>query len=91
MAARRLLVRGRVQGVLYRNWTVATARDLGLRGWVRNLGTGEVEILAIGEESAIEALIERCRQGPPAAKVTEIVASEAEQEPLEGFEKRLTA
>ena len=90
MAARRLLVRGRVQGVFYRNWAMATARALGLAGWVRNLRSGEVEILAIGEEAAIEALADRCRDGPTAAAVTEILVSEAEPEPLAGFEKRPT-
>ncbi len=90
MPARRLLVRGRVQGVFYRNWTVAAARALGVAGWVRNLRSGEVEILAIGEEAAIAAFIQRCREGPPAARVTEIVTEEAEPEPLGGFEKRPT-
>ena len=91
MPARRLLVRGRVQGVFYRNWTLATARALGLAGWVRNLRSGEVEILAIGEEAAIRALTERCREGPPAAAVTEILTSDAEPELLASFEKRPTA
>ena len=90
MAARRLIVRGRVQGVFYRNWTVAAARALGLCGWVRNLRTGEVEILAIGEEAAIAALTARCREGPPAARVADIVEKEAEPERLTGFEKRPT-
>ncbi len=88
MIARRLLVRGRVQGVFYRAWTIETARSLKLSGWVRNLGSGEVEILAIGEPGAIQALVERCRVGPPAARVTEVDVSEAESEPLEGFFKR---
>ncbi len=88
MIARRLLVRGRVQGVFYRAWTIETARSLKLSGWVRNLGSGEVEIQAIGEPGAIQALVERCRVGPPAARVTEVDVSEAESEPLEGFFKR---
>ncbi len=49
MIARRLVVRGRVQGVFYRNWTVATARGLAVSGWVRNLSSGEVEIFAVGD------------------------------------------
>ena len=92
MAARRLLVSGRVQGVFYRNWTVAEARALGLAGWVRNLRSGEVEILAAGEEAALDALAERCRRGPPAARVDAVKIEEAEPpEPLAGFEKRPTA
>ncbi len=90
MIARRLVVRGRVQGVFYRNWTVATARGLAVSGWVRNLSSGEVEILAVGDGSAVDALIERCRTGPPAAAVTEVTVSEVEPEPIEGFSKRAT-
>jgi len=86
--ARHLLVRGHVQGVFYRNWTVSTARALGLRGWVRNLSSGEVEILAIGEAPAIDALVTACRTGPPAAVVAEIVVSQAESEAATDFVKR---
>ena len=90
MAARRILVSGRVQGVFYRNWAVGEARALGLRGWVRNLRSGDVEILALGPEEAIEAFAGRCREGPPAAVVTRMRVEEAEEEPLTGFEKRPT-
>lgn len=91
MISRRIIVSGRVQGVFYRGWTVDAARSLGLAGWVRNLQSGDVEILAIGEEQAVQALIERCRSGPPAASVDEISVEEAEAEPLQGFEQRPSA
>ena len=89
--ARQILVRGRVQGVFYRNWTVATAKRLGISGWVRNLRSGEVEILAMGDTPALDALVGECRKGPPAAVVEEVLVSEAVSEPLAGFSKRLTA
>jgi acylphosphatase len=88
--ARRIVVRGRVQGVFYRNWTVTAARALGLAGWVRNRRGGEVEILAMGPEQAIERLAAMCREGPPAASVDEVEVEEAEPEPLDGFSKRPT-
>ena len=91
MIARRLTVHGRVQGVFYRGWTVETARALGLNGWVRNLRTGEVEILACGEPDAVKTLIDRCRSGPPAASVTHIDVEEAEPERHASFEQRPTA
>jgi len=65
-----LIVKGRVQGVCYRATTAETATELGLTGWVRNRGDGGVEIVAEGEKSAVEKLVEWCRQGPPMAKVT---------------------
>lgn len=65
----RIVVRGRVQGVWYRAWTMREAEALGLRGWVRNRADGSVEAALFGEESAVRAMVERCRVGPPAARV----------------------
>ena len=90
MSAKRLIVSGRVQGVFYRNWTVGEARSLGLTGWVRNLRSGEVEILAIGTDADVAELIQRCRRGPPAAVVDAVDVTDAVPEPLETFEKRPT-
>lgn len=76
----RLHIEGRVQGVWYRGWAMAEARELGLTGWVRNRRDGSVEALISGPEPAVRAMIERCRRGPPAARVErilEVPASEA--------------
>ncbi len=68
-----LKICGRVQGVGFRWWTVRTAKSLGgLSGWVRNTEDGEVEVLACGEESALEQLIAACRRGPLWARVDNI-------------------
>lgn len=91
MIGRRARIGGRVQGVFFRNWAVDQARALGLRGWVRNRFDGSVELLAFGMADAVEALIERCRQGPPAARVERIDVEEAEGEPPEGFGKAPSA
>jgi acylphosphatase len=67
-----VIVKGRVQGVFYR----ASARDegerLGLKGEVRNLPDGSVELVAEGEQTALEELIAWCRRGPPMAEVEEV-------------------
>ncbi len=65
-------VSGRVQGVWYRASTVEEARRLGLRGWVRNLPDGRVEVVAEGPREAVERLISWCHQGPPLAVVEEV-------------------
>ena len=91
MTAKRILVSGRVQGVFYRNWTVAEARGLGLAGGVRNRATGDVEILAIGSDETVAALAAKCRTGPPAARVAAVHVEDAESEALASFEKRPTA
>jgi acylphosphatase len=88
MIAKRLIVRGQVQGVFYRNWTIEQARALGLTGWVRNLRSGDVEILANGADADVAELIQRCRRGPPAAVVEEVEVVDAVPVPLDRFEKR---
>ena len=67
-----LVISGRVQGVFYRATTQESGHRLGLRGWVRNMPNGDVEVVAEGERDKLEALIEDCRQGPPFARVENI-------------------
>ena len=86
----RLVIAGRVQGVGYRMWAERTAAQLGIRGWVRNRRDGSVELLATGDDEAIAALIEACRQGPRAAVVTDVTASDAEDDGGDGFSARPT-
>lgn len=81
---RHLTVTGRVQGVAYRAWTVGTAADLGLAGWVRNRRDGSVEITARGEPAALDALAERCRRGPPLARVDSVTANTVADDPSLG-------
>jgi acylphosphatase len=86
----RVRITGRVQGVWYRGWTVDHARRLGLSGWVRNRRDGSVEAVFSGPEPALRAMVELCRQGPPAALVRE-VAEQIETAPLEpGFRQAPT-
>jgi acylphosphatase len=77
----RVRITGRVQGVWYRGWTVDQARRLGLSGWVRNRRDGSVEAVFAGPEPAVSAMLELCRQGPPAALVRD-VAEQIETEPV---------
>ena len=83
--ARRLRIRGRVQGVGYRAWALQTATRLGLRGWVRNRADGTVEALVIGADDALAVMIESCYEGPFAARVRDIVVNEAEDDGSDGF------
>ena len=88
MTSRHLVVHGRVQGVFYRDWTVRTARSLGVSGWVRNLPDGTVEALVEGELLSVEQMIEAMRGGPPRASVSSIDVTEREPEGLDGFSRR---
>jgi acylphosphatase len=89
--ARRVVVRGRVQGVGYRYATVDAAERLHVTGWVRNCRDGTVEALLQGSEDAVTAMIAWCRRGPAAAQVVEVVVGEAKAEPLADFTLRPTA
>ena len=81
----RLIIKGRVQGVFYR----ATAKDvadlLGVRGWVKNLPDDNVEIMATAAEDILQKFIGWCKQGPPKAKVDEVVIEELDTEEFKGF------
>jgi acylphosphatase len=82
----RLVVTGRVQGVGYRDWALATGRRLGVSGWVRNRGDGSVEALVVGEEEAVGKMVEACRQGPSLARVDAIDVEPVDLDVLpEGF------
>ncbi|ATB27849.1 acylphosphatase [Melittangium boletus] len=65
-----LRIRGRVQGVFFRESTRTEALRLGLTGWVRNLSDGSVEALAEGPPEALEDFVRWCHRGPPQAQVT---------------------
>ena len=72
-AAAHLIVKGRVQGVFFRNSAKSTAEELALVGWVCNRSDRTVEIHAEGEKENLNRLIEWCHQGPPAASVTSVI------------------
>ena len=71
-----LRIRGKVQGVSYRESARAEALRLGLTGWVRNLSDGSVEAVAEGAPEALEAFITWCQRGPALARVTQVERAE---------------
>lgn len=76
------VVRGRVQGVGYRVFALREARDLGLDGFVANQADGSVRVVAEGPRQALEALVTRLEDGPPAGWVD---AVHARWEPARGI------
>jgi acylphosphatase len=70
LARLRMLVHGRVQGVFFRHAAAAEGRELGLRGWVKNLANGDVEIVAEGPRRALKIMAAWANQGPRLARVT---------------------
>ncbi|WP_370033315.1 acylphosphatase [Qipengyuania mesophila] len=88
MTARHCIVHGRVQGVFYRDWTVAKADELGLAGWVRNRPDGTVEALLEGDADTIARMVAAMHEGPPRAAPTRIDQREVEPQGLDGFTRR---
>lgn len=72
----RMNVRGIVQGVGFRFFTVRAARQNGVSGWVRNLADGSVEIEAEGSDEELEAFVREIRKGPAMSRVDDITANE---------------
>ena len=62
-------ISGLVQGVNFRFYTRQKAKQLGIKGWVRNLKDGRVEVVAEGDKDAMEEFIRFLKRGPPLAKV----------------------
>ena len=81
----RLIIKGKVQGVFYR----ATAKDvadlIGVKGWVKNLPDNNVEITATAAEETLQRFINWCKQGPPKAKVVDVIVEQLDLEEFNGF------
>jgi acylphosphatase len=77
LTIRRVVVRGRVQGVGYRAWTEDTAILNGLDGWVRNRRDGTVEAVFAGSAEAVGGMVDACRRGPDSARVDAVDVHDA--------------
>jgi len=86
MRAVEIYVSGIVQGVGFRYFTTRVARELGIKGFVKNLPDGRVYIYAVGEEEFLEKFISTVRQGPPLAVVRDVEVRKAEVKQFERFE-----
>jgi acylphosphatase len=84
--ARRAVVTGRVQGVGFRFFAERAARELGLRGWVRNLPDGSVETMVEGEEEAVAHYLARIARGPRSSRVDGVAVENLPEQSFPGFE-----
>ena len=86
MIRRRLVAFGRVQGVGFRWECADEAERLGVRGWVRNRADGTVEVVAEGEDDAVEEFVEWVREGPSYARVSRLQIIEEPPQGLRDFQ-----
>jgi acylphosphatase len=85
---RRVVVRGNVQGVFFRDSCRSEASSLGVSGWVTNRSDGAVEAVFEGEPRAVTAMVDWCSSGPRGADVESVDESTEEPEGLSGFDIR---
>lgn len=79
---RRFRIAGRVQAVGFRAWTLSVARELRLRGTVRNRPDGTVDVEAAGEAADVDRFRVRLAEGPPLAAVSSVTELEPGRRPL---------
>jgi acylphosphatase len=82
---RRVIVRGLVQGVFFRDSTRRLAQRYGVSGWIANRPDGAVEAVFEGEDDAVERMVAFSREGPRGAQVESVEVKEEEPEGLSGF------
>ena len=84
-ACMRCLILGRVQGIFFRANTQQQAEQLSLTGYAHNLPDGGVEVVACGEEHALETLKIWLHQGPDLAEVTEVISERLPNQEFSNF------
>jgi acylphosphatase len=85
MIRRRVIVRGRVQGVFFRDTTRRMAQSRGVAGWVRNNPDGSVEAAFEGPEDGVDAMVRLAQEGPRGAVVEAVDVRDEEPEGLTDF------
>jgi acylphosphatase len=82
---RRVIVRGRVQGVFFRDTLRRMAESRGVSGWVRNNPDGTVEAVFEGEPDRVDSMIRVANEGPRGARVERVEVHEEEPQGDSGF------
>ena len=74
----RIIIKGKVQGVYFRDLVKQNANKLGVVGYVKNLKNGGLEIVAQGDDSKLDILVKLCKSGPIFAKVESLSVSDGD-------------
>ena len=84
----KIIISGRVQGVFFRRFAKINAERLGIKGYVKNLSDGNVEINASSEKEKLDIFLNEIRRGPEGAYIEDIEISEIDLKNFNGFEIR---
>ena len=85
MKTLKLFVSGIVQGVFFRKSVEDKAKELGLKGFVRNLDDGRVEIVVEGKDENVNEMVKACKQGLPHSEVKNVTTEEIKHQGFSGF------
>ncbi len=85
MKTLRVYISGTVQGVLFRKFIEENANRIGVRGFVRNLEDGKVEVVMEGKDEKVMEMLEICKQGNPHSKIRQVEIKELSFQGFEGF------
>lgn len=85
LVCRKITVTGKVQGVWFRKYTHDKAHELGLKGTVQNLPSGQVLIFALGPPEVVSELEKWCWQGSPESNVQDVASEAMELQPYNSF------
>jgi len=83
MVTKKIIVQGKVQGVNFRNYAKSLADEMLIKGQIRNLPNGNVEIIATAEDGIIQQFIDWCYEGSPSSKVDKVMHDDI---PLKWFD-----
>jgi len=81
----KIFVTGSVQGAYFRQFVNKTANELKLKGFVRNMDDGRVEVIAEGRDEKVNEMIEACKKGAPQASVKEVQTQELSHQGFDSF------
>ena len=81
----KIFITGSVQGVYFRQFINKTANELKLKGFVRNMDDGRVEIVVEGRDEKVNEMTEACKKGAPQASVKEIQTQELSHQGFDSF------
>lgn len=85
MKTLKIFISGSVQGVYFRQFVNKTANELKLKGFVRNMDDGRVEIVVEGRDENVNEMVETCKKGAPQASVKEIQTQELNNQGFDSF------
>ncbi|KAL6577066.1 hypothetical protein OROMI_011342 [Orobanche minor] len=86
----RVVIKGRVHGVFYRSCTIGNAKELGLKGWVRNCRDSSMEALFSGTPEKVDDMEKHYMRGPPDVMVTGIQVFPCDEDPGTTFDRKRT-